>query len=259
MKKIFKLISLSLLVFIVALVAVITINRGRITSTPLNEKYIAHAGGILDGHTYTNTIDAMQQSIDLGYRAIEIDFIITSDNQLIAGHDWLNFNAHTGFAHKTDSTTTFQEAKSRYFLGYKVAGADDIAQLFEQYPNVILVTDKVDDYRLLDKYFSNLKERMLVEAFSRQRYIELKEHGYTPMLSNGCSIRQTLHPELLLNGGVEWIASSHIIPTFNQWFLSNVLGIKLALFTINDIERCQELNKYANLIYTDSLLHSNLE
>ncbi|MFI3277710.1 MAG: hypothetical protein SNH28_02820 [Rikenellaceae bacterium] len=211
---------------------------------------------MLDGNTYTNTIKASQQSAEFNYRAIEIDFIVTSDNKLIAGHDWTTFNKQTGFADMGGNPTTFEDAKSRKYLGYDVAGADDIARFFEQHPHITLVTDKVDDYRLLDMYFSNMKDRVLVEAFSVSSYIELKRHGYVPMLSLGGSIRKLFHPRILLSGGVDWVAMGyHYMPQYKLWFMSNILGIKLALFTINDKALCETYNNYAELIYTDSLLH----
>ncbi len=258
MKKVAKIALAMLSVVAISLAVIIIYNRVRITSTPLEAKYIAHAGGILDGNTGTNTIKAAQQAAELGYRAIEIDFIVTTDNQLIAGHDWATFNAKTGYGDNGATPTTFNDAKSRKYMGYEVAGADDIARFFEQHPDITLVTDKVDDYRLLDRYFSHLKDQILVEAFRVSRYVELKEQGYTPMLSLGGSWRWMLHPRWLLSDrSIEWIAMCYSSKQWYElWFLRYIFGIKFALFTINDSETCEWYYNFAELIYTDSMLHS---
>ncbi|MFI3268962.1 MAG: glycerophosphodiester phosphodiesterase family protein [Rikenellaceae bacterium] len=257
MKNIVKRVSIAALAMVVILIGVIVFNSVRISSTPLEQKYIAHAGGILDGHIYTNTVEAAERSARLGYKYIEIDFLVTSDDQLIAGHDWQSFNKLTGFECNGGSPTTFEEAKSRKYLDYNVAGADDIARFFEAHPDMILVTDKVDDPRLLDKYFANMKDRLLVESFGgAYRYLRLKEQGYTPMLSISWSFRSLFHPKLILTGGVEWAAMDYSsMSKYKLWFMSKVLGIKLALFTIDDPDKCEEFGKYGTLIYTNSRLH----
>lgn len=49
---------------------------------------IAHAGGGIDGVKYTNSKEALLQSIDTGYRLIEIDLLVSSDGEILGAHDW---------------------------------------------------------------------------------------------------------------------------------------------------------------------------
>lgn len=44
-----------------------------------NIELIAHAGGEIDGHIYTNSLEPVQQSIKRGYKFIELDLALTSD------------------------------------------------------------------------------------------------------------------------------------------------------------------------------------
>ena len=49
---------------------------------------VAHALGIIDDKTYTNSKDALLHNYDLGHRTFEVDFSITSDRQVVCLHDW---------------------------------------------------------------------------------------------------------------------------------------------------------------------------
>lgn len=51
--------------------------------------YLMHAGGGIDGHTYTNSIEAIKRSYDEGYRLFEVDVRITSDGYPVLVHDFL--------------------------------------------------------------------------------------------------------------------------------------------------------------------------
>lgn len=68
-----------------------------------DDAYIAHGGGIRQ-FTYTNSKEAVGDSLGRGFKFIEIDMIKTADNHIIGGHDWnhfakitkLNYNQNRG-------------------------------------------------------------------------------------------------------------------------------------------------------------------
>ena len=51
-------------------------------------RLIYHAGGGIDGLTYSNSKEALEQTLSRGNRVIEIDFLYTSDGHLVCAHDW---------------------------------------------------------------------------------------------------------------------------------------------------------------------------
>ncbi|MCK5443472.1 MAG: hypothetical protein KAJ23_16425, partial [Maribacter sp.] len=55
---------------------------------PHSNRYIAHAGGEVNGIKSTNSKDAMDQNYKKGFRLFELDIIETSDGKLVAAHDW---------------------------------------------------------------------------------------------------------------------------------------------------------------------------
>ncbi len=57
----------------------------RPVSAPL---LIAHAGGAFQGHTYLNSLDALNYNYALGHRVFELDFSLTADNKVVGIHDW---------------------------------------------------------------------------------------------------------------------------------------------------------------------------
>lgn len=79
--------SLILGAILVAVVAYMNLPQGGQFSTPKMPS-IAHAGGGISGHTYTNSFQAMDHNYELGFRYFEIDFSWTTDNQLVCLHDW---------------------------------------------------------------------------------------------------------------------------------------------------------------------------
>lgn len=49
---------------------------------------IAHAGGGIDGHIYTDSLEAINNSYDNGARLFDIDLRFTSDIEIVLRHDW---------------------------------------------------------------------------------------------------------------------------------------------------------------------------
>lgn len=49
---------------------------------------ITHAGGLLDGVPYTNSLEALNQNYKSGRRIFEIDLALTADGHIVLAHDW---------------------------------------------------------------------------------------------------------------------------------------------------------------------------
>jgi glycerophosphoryl diester phosphodiesterase len=57
-------------------------------TTRLLPTEIAHAGGGIAGLSYTNSLNALNHSYDLGFRYFEVDLNTTTDDQIVILHDW---------------------------------------------------------------------------------------------------------------------------------------------------------------------------
>lgn len=61
---------------------------------------------------------------------------------------------------------------------YSLLLDEDILSFFNEHSDLWLVTDKIDDFRLLDEKLGTLKKRMIVEVFSPEKYEEAKLLGF---------------------------------------------------------------------------------
>lgn len=226
-------------------------------------EYIAHAGGAVDGHVYTNSKEAMEQAATSGYKYVEFDFLMTADSVLVAAHTWEDFNAMTGHSHKKDTVPTLQEFLTRRIYGkYTPLTAKDINNFFVTNQNLYLVTDKISDADILEHYFPDIKNRMVVEAFSYSHYDDLLSRGYHRVLYScmaqdlADALVKHLFLHFLYKGErIEWI-TLHTSAFDNALFkiVDFFGGYKAALFTVNDtadIPKRYRENIY--MIYTDTL------
>lgn len=140
--------------------------------------WIAHGGGIGE-FVYTNSREAVMDSLRRGFRYIELDLSLTSCGELVAAHDWARFRAIAG------ADTALQTPLSRKEImelrdkwKYTPLFAEDICQLMEENPEMILVTDKIQDFDLLARSVP-YKDRMIVEAFSCHGALQALRNGFS--------------------------------------------------------------------------------
>ena len=140
------------------------------------QAYIAHGGGIRD-FVYTNSIQAIEDSLAQGFIFVEIDFHISADGHLVGVHDWAEFEKFTSLPPGTAKKLTLNQLKKLKIKGkYTIATAADICRIMQQHPEMILVTDKTDEYELLLKEIP-FPERIIVETFSDRSYQKALRSG----------------------------------------------------------------------------------
>ena len=61
-------------------------------------RFIAHAGGIAKGETYTNSLEALDRSYKNGFRLFELDIIKTKDGHYVGYHNWNLWRDKTGYS-----------------------------------------------------------------------------------------------------------------------------------------------------------------
>ncbi len=139
--------------------------------------YIAHGGGIGE-LVYTNSKEALEDSIAKGFRYVELDLQVTEDGEIIGAHSWRKLASLTGlkntFSFRKKSLNELKELKING--KYNILSSDDIRKTLENNPALILVTDKIDNFDLLLKKIP-YPDRMIVEVFSTYDYIRALEAG----------------------------------------------------------------------------------
>ena len=215
-------------------------------SIPLNEPaerinvlspncLIAHAGGGIDGRTYTNSKKALMNALDNGFRYIELDLFETPDGNVVCSHD--------SSTYKIRPIMTLREAVG----------------IWQERPFEFVV-DKISDAQLLNHYFKKNREHVYVEAFCIGDYKQLKQNGYVPMLSLGGNLRGFIKYLVtsLYCGKVKRIVLYYKIPEYLLRIYKR-LGTQIVVFTINDESYLKKhIGRDVDMVYTDFLIPSDL-
>ncbi len=127
-------------------------------------RFIAHAAGAIDGYIYTNSLEALNENYNRGFRKFELDIRKTSDGKYVSVHKWSQWASFTNFKGKTP---VIEEV----FLKYKIHGKytplnmERINIWFKNHKDAILVTDKINEPIPFSKQFID-KKRLIMELFS---------------------------------------------------------------------------------------------
>ncbi len=233
-------------------------------SSSFNPVLIAHAGGAVDGASMTNSLEAICAARDKGYKYIELDLCLTADSNLVAVHDWEEYNRAMGMEAKGDSAPTLSAFLSQKLpSGHTPLSAACINGFFLSHDSLHLVTDKISDPAILEKFFPRLKERMIVETFSYDHYSSLLEKGYEYVtyscLANdipSATLKHILFSWLFPGVKIKNLAlHTSAFDYAYMKFLLLVSDYEISLFTVNDYEAIPERALQGlRYIYTDSLL-----
>lgn len=198
-------------------------------------RYIAHAGGKIDDRTYTNSLEALERNYQKGFRLFELDIIKTSDNKFVAAHDWEFWAEITNF--KGSLPVTESEFLQHPIRGiYTPMNIDRINKWFQEHPDAVLVTDKVNEPLAFSKQFVD-PERLMMELFDWQAIEESKKAGIkSPVLAQNVLVNIKGNKiEKLLKAGIQYVAVSRTfiedhIPLLQELKANN---IKVYVYHLN--------------------------
>lgn len=108
---------------------------------------VAHAGGAIDGNIATDSLEALDASVERGCRMIEVDFSVTSDQELVLLHGWDEDSLERlGLTEYTDHPVSMEEFLELKPCGeYTSMSMADLVDWLELHPDVYIVLDvKVD-------------------------------------------------------------------------------------------------------------------
>lgn len=219
---------------------------------------IAHAGGgIIQDlntqiYTYTNSKEALLQSIREGFKFIEIDLMLDSKGEIFGAHDYKHFYDIT-----SDSKGIFKDTppspeyikSSKIHNKFSTLTLDSINEIFLANPQIYLVTDKLNDFKAITTQLK-FQDRILVEVFGLGAYYAALRAGVKyPMLSSGDF-------KLAMKLGIPMMAThSSILQDSKSLELAReyiTQGGCIAVFSSNDSKFIESnLGNSATFIYTD--------
>lgn len=190
----------------------------------INDKnrFIAHAGGGINGQKYLNSLEALNQNYSQGLRLFELDLKLTSDGFIVAVHDWEKWKTNSGY--KGDIPPTLKNFNNhRIFKKYTPLDYKKINDWFNQKKDAILITDKIKDLNAIQDQIKIDKSRLLIETFSIESLIQFRNNNYK-VIANIDSLKEIKDPVNFLNQkGIEFISVPHQIKKDLEYNFLNYL------------------------------------
>ncbi|MGI9552859.1 MAG: sulfatase-like hydrolase/transferase [Aurantibacter sp.] len=156
-------------------------SESKTTFEPRVDRYIAHAGGQIDGIKYTNSLEALTYNYAQGFRLFELDISETSDGTFVAAHDWNHWKKEANYQGEVPvSRSEFNKHQIRN--KYTTLDISAINQWFSERPDAILVTDKVNSPKEFAQQFVD-KKRLVMELFGLKAVEEALQNGVQPLIS----------------------------------------------------------------------------
>jgi len=208
--------------------------RIRYEFEPNNNRYIAHAGGEVNGIKSTNTKDALDQNYKKGFRLFELDIIETSDKKLVAAHDWKMWARFTDYSGALPPSHA-EFMKHKIYGDYTTLDLKGINAWFAAHPDATLVTDKVNDPIAFANQFVD-KDRLVMELFSQMSIEEASRNGIQAMISQTPLLKITGDKiNYLAVNNVKYVAlSRRIIANETKLMLKlKEAGIKVYVYNVN--------------------------
>ncbi len=155
-----------------------------------NYRFIAHAGGGIDDLKYTNSLEAVNKSIKGNFKLIELDIRETLDNVFVGVHEWKEFKKITNIK-KNDENELNNEAlllnefkKKKIYKKYTPLDIISINDIFRKNNELILLTDKTNNFSKLNSDLNFDKKRIMVEVFGKKNYFKSISEGiFNPIYS----------------------------------------------------------------------------
>lgn len=148
---------------------------------------IAHAGGALNGLTYSNSLEALRRNYELGFRYFEIDFSETSDGHLVCMHDW-----DERFTQAFGGDRTMRLSFAEFNLLIKERGRytpctlSSLNQWMQEFPDALIVTDVKGDnlaaLNLLIEALPDAKERVIPQIYQPENFTKVRNLGYVQII-----------------------------------------------------------------------------
>lgn len=218
---------------------------------------ISHAGGTLDGATYTNSREAVQKSIREKFRFIELDLLVTSDGVVFAAHDWKRFCGRIGTSCRLPLSS--KEIADKKLDGkYTLLFPEEINRIMTDNPELYLITDKIDDFDVLlaQINFPNREERLLVEVLNYDDYVTVLEKGIKhPLLNtrNWWQLRNSMNK--IRSGHVTMITTSRRTLVSAPELMEEAYKLGVTIITLsNDLDEVgPHLKKRLSGFFSDKI------
>ncbi|SDB55672.1 glycerophosphodiester phosphodiesterase family protein [Butyrivibrio sp. INlla16] len=229
-------------------------------------KYIIHACGFVSDDEgtlcdYTNSREALENSLLAGNKIIEVDFHYTSDGTLVCGKAWGDLYLDGKQMTPGEAPTLSDYLQCKILEKFTVLTFDDIANYMREYTDMIVVTDtketNIETYKMIASSYPDLTDRFVVQIYHASEYDEVKKAGFPYIIYTLYETEDSERTEeALLRAAKKPLVgfTFHIDLTEDQEFMSIMQKTNTPLFvhTVNDDEQIKKyLSEGISGIYTD--------
>lgn len=216
-------------------------------------KFIAHAGGGIDQYTYTNSLEAVNLSISNGYKLIEIDLLETKDKHFVGANTWSKYKQDNFFDENSinDEPLYLEEFKKiKIFNKYTPLTINEINKIFTENDDLILVTDKTNNFKKINSDFTFDKNRIIVEIFGKKNYFKSIKNG----IINPMFAANSEHYDFIVNNNIKIITvhSQDILKHEKIYKKLIDLGVKIFAYSSSEKKFIEKnLGNTITGVYTD--------
>jgi len=216
-------------------------------------KYIAHAGGGIDQYTYTNSLEAVNLSINNGYKLIEIDLRETKDKHFVGVNTWPKYKRDNLFDENdiNEEPLYLKEFKKiKIFNKYTPLTVNEINKIFTENDDLILVTDKTNNFRKINTDFSFDKKRIIVEIFGKKNYFKSIKYG----IINPMFAATSNDYDFIIKNNIKLITAHSKDIIKNEEIYKKLIGHGIKIFAYSSSNKKfieENLDKTFSVIYTD--------
>ncbi len=223
---------------------------------------IAHAGGGIDGISYSNSIEALNKSYANGFRYFEIDFSWTSDKQLVCLHDW-GKRFEQVFSYKINAPLSFDQFLQQLEQTDRLHPCTyhSMAHWLKSHSDSKIITDakhnNLDAIKLIIEKHPEIKSQLIPQFYQPHEYQVLKDMGFKDLIwilyqyqgSKSSIVEQAKNMDLM----AICLHKRHAKKKYTQQLIQN--GHKVFSYTINKQSKLKKLVKKYQVsgIYTDFL------
>ena len=247
-----------------------------VTYSKFEDSYlISHAGGGLNAGRYSNSKEALDQSVDNGHKYIEIDITQTQNGEWVLMHSWkehyfkyfIRFRDYPTYLFNRDKSAPqtaadFKNMKMRYELTPMTL--KDFGEWLKDNPHVTIVTDiKGSNYECL-KLIKNMMDghtnQIIPQIYRPEEYSGVKQLGYNDIILT--TYRYTLTPDRLKSLSKFATDNELFALTVPQKWINKDMGLwnaknstRLFTHTINNINTAQDYKSLGvSGFYTDYMI-----
>jgi len=220
--------------------------------------FVAHGAGGVYGERITNSLEALEESYDNGFRFFEVDVEKTTDGKYILLHDWGRLKWLYNSEPEPCSMQEFLNLKM--VKGLTQLTLDGLMRWMQEHSDAYAVIDAKSDglkvYKYIKDKYLTVSSRVIPQAMSFEEYAELEKMGYKHIILTLYRKKYTAEQILEFEESHPLFAVTMYKDIAKTELPAKLKERKIFLYahTINDPEEVKELKKVGiDGFYTDFL------